>query len=253
VSALADVARDVADAWGLDLGPPFAGGHHSYVAPAGEDAVLKLRPSDDDESDQEAEALILWAGDGAVRLLREDRSRRAVLLERALPGKDLSGRPDSEATGIAIEVALRLWRPAAEPFRWIGDHVPSWLTGVRPTDPGAELLPLARELYAELDVGKHTLVHGDLHHHNILESGGRFVAIDPKPMLGEPEYDVPSFLWNPLDREMTLERTERRLDAFRAAGLDGDRLRAWAVIRGSYLAWSDAQVEVLRALTRSGA
>jgi streptomycin 6-kinase len=66
-------------------------------------------------------------------------------------------------------------------------------------------------------------------------------------MLGEPEYDIASFLWNPLNSAMTVERTERRLQAFAAAGLDDGRMRAWAVIRGAYLAGQD-EAQVLRGL-----
>jgi streptomycin 6-kinase len=94
------------------------------------------------------------------------------------------------------------------------------------------------------------LIHGDLHHHNILDAGDRHLAIDPKPMLGEPEFDVPPFLWNPVDdgRAISGERTERRLAAFAAAGLDEERMRAWSVIRGAYLAVDGPDVEVLREL-----
>ena len=52
-------------------------------------------------------------------------------------------------------------------------------------------------------------------------------------MLGEPEYDVASFLWNPLPPR--LRHVESRIAAFAAAGLDEDRIRAWAAIRGAYL------------------
>ena len=51
--------------------------------------------------------------------------RRALLIERARPGTDISALPEDEATAIAVAVGRRLWRPAAEPFRWIGDHVPA--------------------------------------------------------------------------------------------------------------------------------
>lgn len=79
--------------------------------------------------------------------------------------------------------------------------------------------------------------------------GGRYVAIDPKPMLGEPEYDVPSFLWNPLSYRMRLDVTERRLASFAAAGLDEGRMRVWSVIRGAYLRADDGEARrVLRAL-----
>jgi len=146
---------------------------------------LKVTPAADDESDEEGDALELWGGDGAVRLLRRDRRRRALLIERARPGDDLATLTDERATAVAVEVGVRLWRPACEPFRWIGDHVPRWLDEA----DVHELVPLARELYGSFTPGRGTLVHGDFHHHNILDAGGRHLAIDPKPMLGEPEYD----------------------------------------------------------------
>jgi streptomycin 6-kinase len=91
------------------------------------------------------------------------------------------------------------------------------------------------------------LVHGDFHHHNILRHGDQFVAIDPKPYLADREYDLPSFLWNPLDNRMDdREQTERRIAAFVAAGLDDFRIRAWTVIRGAYLRPDCA--ELIRAL-----
>ena len=228
-AALAATAREVAAEWGLELGEPYDFACWSYVAPAGADAVLKVTPRGDDEADEEADAFALWDGDGAVRLLRHDRERRALLLERA--GDDISGLDEEEATRIAVQLGLRLWRPAAEPFRWIGDQVPRWLDRAA----GHVLLPLARELYEALEVGRETLVHGDFHHHNILRSPRGAVAIDAKPMLGEPEYDVPSFLWNPLPYTMRRDVTERRLAAFAAAGLDEERMRRWAVIRGACL------------------
>lgn len=82
----------------------------------------------------------------------------------------------------------------------------------------------------------------------MLSSADGYVAIDPKPMLGEPEYDVAPFLWNPLGYRRRRDVTERRLAAFASAGLDEARMRAWAVIRGSYLGADDDDVDVLRAL-----
>jgi streptomycin 6-kinase len=242
-------AREAASEWGVELGPPFVLARYSYVAPAGEGAVLKVRPLEDDESDEEGEALGLWDGDGAARLVRQDRRRRALLIERLRPGTDIAGLAEDEATAIAVSVGRRLWRPAGAPFRWIGDHVPRWLDNAgRQGGNGAELVPLARELYARLDVGRGTLVHGDFHHHNILDGGGRYAAIDPKPMLGEPEFDVASFLWNPLTYRMRADVTERRLAGFAEAGLDQERMRAWAIIRGSYLGAEEDEAAVLRSL-----
>ncbi|HYK07506.1 MAG TPA: aminoglycoside phosphotransferase family protein [Gaiellaceae bacterium] len=234
--------------WEVVLGPPFELARYSYVAPADSDAVLKVTPAEDDESDEEAEALELWDGDGAVRLLRRDRERRALLVERARPGDDIAGLPEDDATAIAVALASRLWKggqsPGLSPFRSVHDHVPRWLANAA----GHPLAPLARELYDGLDQRSDTLVHGDFHHHNILASRRGPVAIDPKPMLGEPEYDVPSFLWNPLHYGMRLDVTERRLAAFAAAGLDEERIRWWTVIRGAYLGADESEIAVLRAL-----
>jgi streptomycin 6-kinase len=235
-AALAAVAREVAAEWGVELGSRFPLALHGFVAAAGDDAVLKVTPDVYWESDLEPDALAHWDGDGAVRLLRHDRERRAFLLERARPGTDIAALPDGEATAIAVEVGLRLWRPADAPFSWIGDRVPRWLD----EEPN-ELTPLARTLFASLDVGRTTLVHGDFHHHNILGRGDGWAAIDPKPMLGEAEYDIPSFLWNPLPCRLRVDLLEARLAAFVAAGLDEERIRKWTVIRGAYLQPQEAK------------
>jgi streptomycin 6-kinase len=236
LSAAKATALAVAREWGLELGQPFALSNVSYVAPAGS-AVLKVAWQGDDESLHEGDALELWGGDGAVRLLR--RSGRTLLEERALPGDDLSALSDAEATAIAIDVASRLWRRTGPPFRPVAPEVLRWLDEAE--REGSELVHLARELLAGLDPGADWLVHGDFHHHNILRHDDRFVAIDPKPYLADREYDVPSFLWNPLGNRLeNREQTERRIAAFVAAGLDDFRIRAWTVIRGAYLRPADA-------------
>jgi streptomycin 6-kinase len=244
------LARQVAGDWGLTLGRPMARSWHAFVAPVSSDAVLKVTSPVDDEANEEADALELWGGNGAAKLLRRERARRAMLIERARPGGDLAKLPEDEATAVAVDLGLRLWRPAAAPFRWIGDHVPRWLAQAeRIGGPAAALIPSARTLYEAIDVGRSTLVHGDFHHHNVLDAGGRYIAIDPKAMLGEPEFDVAPFLWNPIEQEITLEVAERRLAAFAAAGLDEARMRAWSVIRvaylGAYLGIDERDAELL--------
>jgi streptomycin 6-kinase len=224
-------ALEVAREWGLHLGAPFALSNVSYVAPTG-DAVLKVAWEGDTESLHEGDALELWNGEGAVLLLR--RSGRAILEERAVPGGDLSALPDDDATEIAVKLASKLWRPAGSPFRPVVPEVRRWLDNAE--REGSELVPLARKLLAQLNPRADWLVHGDFHHHNILRQRDGFVAIDPKPYLADREYDVPSFIWNPIGNRMEdREQTERRIAAFAAAGLDDFRIRAWTVIRGSYL------------------
>jgi len=124
LAPLEQIVRAAAAEWGVELGEPFPLARYSYVAPTAGNAVLKVTPPEDDEADQEPEALGLWAGEGAVRLLRRDALRRALLIERAWPGDDIAELGEEEATQVAVATGLRLWRPASNPFRWIGDHGP---------------------------------------------------------------------------------------------------------------------------------
>jgi streptomycin 6-kinase len=225
------IATEAAREWGLELGEPFAMAHVSFVAPAGRD-VLKVAWDGDDESLHEGDALELWNGNGAVRLLR--RSGRALLEERVIPGDDLSTLPDDEATATAVDLASRLWRRAGSPFRPVAPYVPQWLDNAE--REGSALVSLGRELLGALTPSADWLVHGDFHHHNILRRVDRFVAVNPKPYLADREYDVPSFLWNPIGNRMDdRDETERRIAAFVAHGLDDFRIRAWTVIRGACL------------------
>ena len=248
-------ATEVARDWGVSLGERLVAGRFSFVAFAGEDAVLKVVPIEDDEADHEADALELLDGDGAVRLLRRDRARRAILIERARPGFDLSHLSEHEAIRVAISSALKVWRPAEKgrPFRWIGDLVPRWLDNAG----DHYLVRQAKEIYATMQPKDTTLVHGDFHHHNMLSHGDRWVVIDPKPMVGEPEFDVPTFLWNPIGHLPTRESVEVWISAFAEAGLDANRLRKWAIVRGTYqglplsrglTAETSPQLRVVRAL-----
>src|ERR1700680_2886444 len=146
LSAAKATALAVAREWGLELGEPFALSNVSFVAPAGH-AVLKVAWEGDQESMHEGDALELWDGEGAVRLLR--RSGRALLVERAVPGDDLSELPDDEATAIAVDVASLLWRRVGSPFRPVAPEVTRWLDDAE--REGSALVPLARELLADLD------------------------------------------------------------------------------------------------------
>lgn len=248
-------ATEVAREWGVPLGDRIVAGRFSFVAFAGDDAVLKVVPVEDDEADHEADALALLAGEGAVRLLRHDPARRAILVERARPGFDASGLSEYEAMRVAVGAAKRFWRPAARghPFRWIGDHVPRWLASAG----DHYLVRQAKEIYASMEPSDTTLVHGDFHHHNLLSHGDRWVVIDPKPMVGEPEFDVPTLLWNPIGHLPTKESVEGWIAAFADAGLDANLLRKWAIVRGTYqglplsrglTAETSPQLRVVRAL-----
>jgi streptomycin 6-kinase len=99
-----------------------------------------------------------------------------------------------------------------------------------------------------LDLGRTqrnpALLHGDLHHYNVLSDRKRgWCAIDVKGVVGELEYELGAALRNPLDRPdlfASLDVVERRLDQFGLAlGIDTSRARGWCFAQAVLAAiWS---------------
>jgi streptomycin 6-kinase len=245
-----------AERWQLSVGAPYAAGAFSFVAPAlradGTPAVLKLT-FPDAESEHEAAALAHWDGAGAVRLLAADAGRRALLLERCVPGEQLWAVADeAEADVAAAAVLRRLWRPPPErhEFRPLAGEARRWAAEL-PARHAAHGRPFDRalldravawigELLASPD-GDPVVVHQDLHGGNVLRAvRGPWLAIDPKPLVGERAFDVASLLRDrrpELARDAApVRRMRRRLDRLAGElGLDRERMRRWAVIHA--LAW----------------
>jgi streptomycin 6-kinase len=229
------VAHEVAAEWGIPLGPRYESARYSFAAPAGDDAVLKVTPAEDTDADHDADALAFWNGRGAVRLLKRDRRRRAMLIERCLPGDDASTVDDEEAMRLAVAVGRQLWQPTTDgPFRRAGDEMTRWLRDLAERT-GHPYVARAAALLDAMTPRHEILVHGDFHHHNLLRQADRWLAIDPKPLLAEPEFDVVTLLWNPLQLVLTPEITERRIRELAATGLDERRIRDWAIVRGTQL------------------
>lgn len=74
------------------------------------------------------------------------------------------------------------------------------------------------------------LLHGDLHHYNVLLHGGRWCSIDPKGVVGDPAFEPSAFLRNPYDRfpDEDLSVMQRERIAIFAKELDLDPWRIWA-------------------------
>jgi streptomycin 6-kinase len=218
------------------------------VAPAvtadGQDVVLKVQEPHR-ESEHEAEALRLWDGDGAVRLLDEEPEEYALLLERCLPGTPLSAAGAETALDVFVELLPRLWKPAGQPFRslaaeaawWADSLEASWERFGRPFE--RRLLDAALEALQELPrtQGPAVLLHQDLHGDNVLAARReRWLAIDPKPLAGEREFGIAPIVRS---RELGHSRAEvlGRFDRLVSElSLDRDRARGWTI--GQTIAWA---------------
>ncbi|WP_067500083.1 aminoglycoside phosphotransferase family protein [Actinoplanes sp. TFC3] len=242
---------EVSDAFGLMLGPPLHGGSCSWVAPAtladGTAVILKIAWPHR-EMYAEPAALRLWDGHGAVRLFRHDPVRHALVLEQCLPGEQLAAQvlPAADKLRLGADVLRELWsagvpegRPAhnAESIETLVDVAGDWgdlvterMGRIHPAyDAGlvAEGARLLHDLPASAP--REVVLHGDFNPGNILSAGDGWVAIDPKPLIGDPAYDVPPLLL----QSATSDTDLRELTAVLAAELDLDpaRISAWCVAR----------------------
>jgi streptomycin 6-kinase len=245
VDRLPGLLRGLVAEWGLVVDGPPTHGFCALVVPVradGVEAVLKIA-FPDDESEHEALVLQHWGGRGAVRLLRADPRRRALLLER-LHGRDLTDLWDVEACEIVGGLYGRLHLPAPPQLRTVASYVERWtaaLAGLPRDAPiPRRLVEQARSLAGDLTAdptGAGRIVHGDLHDANVL-AGDRepWLVIDPKGMSGDPHYEPAPMLWNRWDEVVASghvrDAVRRRFHAvIDAAGLDEDRARDWVVVR----------------------
>ena len=249
---LPELVREAERHFGVRTGPPWDV-PISFVAPAtradGTPAVLKLT-FPEAESEGEPEALRLWDGDGAVRLLDAAPDLSALLLERLDPGTSLWELPEEEAGPIAAAILPRLWKPVPEPHpfpvlrveaaRW-AERIPRlWEERGRPYERrlAEEAAALAAELAASVD--EDVLLHQDFHNGNVLAARREpWLAIDPKPIVGDRAFDTASLV---RDRRHELaadpgaaHRIRRRID-FLCGELDLDRarVRGWGVVHALF-------------------
>lgn len=186
--------------------------------------------------DEKAGGILMnwWDGEGAARVLAHEGD--ALLLERA-EGKDslldmaLNGK-DDEASQIMCKVAAQLHTPRNKP---LPELIPlsHWFQALEPAAAKyggifTHSASVARELLA---TPQNTVVlHGDIHHGNILDFGARgWLAIDPKRLIGERGYDYANIFCNPeLATVIIPARFTQQLDVVvAAAGLERQRLLKW--------------------------
>jgi streptomycin 6-kinase len=262
LEGLPGIVEECADRWSLRVGTPFEPGHISLVVPVelseGAEAILKVN-FPESESEHEGDALRHWDGRGAIRLLAENPGTRALLIERCRPGAELwSIEDDEEATRIAGAVLQRLWRPppeehpfrklATEAIRWARDLPDEWAAAGKPFD--RKLLDEAVAACLELGPtqGEDVVLHQDFHGGNVLRAQREpWLAIDPKPLVGEREFDAASLL---RDRRWLLDTPgvaavmRRRLDLLASElGLDRERARRWGIAHAIAWGFSGRKVE----------
>ena len=267
--------------WSLRQDGPPGHGVVAAVLPVrcadGTPAVLKLQRVDE-ETRGEPAALRAWDGTAAVRLLRSDPATGTMLLERLDASRSLDSVPDVEAAlQILADLLARLVAGPAPPgLRRLGDVAENLLgrvAGAVKVTAGQDDRDLfdrcagaLREVAGE--PGRQ-LLHWDLHYQNVLASlpgSGRepWLAIDPKPLVGDPGFELFPALWNRWREAVATgdvaRAVRRRFDLMTGVlGLERPRAAAWTLGRVLQNAVWDAESgrtaiapehrEIARALT----
>ena len=243
---LPHLVKDLAHKWDLENLKPFEDLSYNYVLSGfckKQPVVLKVSP-DSTRLKREAAALKVFAGQGAVSILRE--TEDALLLEQAIPGTSLKNHfphKDQEAVEIVCHIMNKLYQsplPEKGQFPTIKD----WLSALE-RGQGIPLtyLQKARVLKEKLlgSTAEFRLLHGDLHHYNILANGGDWRVIDPQGVIGEPAYEVAVFIRNPipnlLDSPQALHIITQRIALFaRLLKIEEERILQWCFVQ-AVLGW----------------
>ena len=242
--------QQVADEWAITLGEPYTGvypGNLVYRCTLGDGtpAVIKTEPDrfDEDEFLPGIDAMSLYGGRGMARVLRVDRERRILLMERVVPGQPLWGETIERALDAAAFVMSKLRTPPPEQhaFPDVRSYHRAWPShaalygGPGPID--ADLFEMGERLFLELceTSAAPVVLHGDLHYGNVLSSErDGWLAIDPKGLIGEACYEVGDLFRNRVDElhdtadpaKAMRRRVEMLADL---TGFDRERIRLWGL------------------------
>ncbi len=266
LKALPELITEASARWGLTNVQPAPTLSYNFVAFAdrgNEKVVLKMGVSNS-EILSEMEALRLFNGEGACKLIDFDEERYWMLLERLNPGVMLSTlEDDEEATHIAAEAMLKIWRPmessgspleqelapALQKFIQLSD----WFDGLRKLrsmfDGGTG--PLNEKIVQRVERSvsdffaenhKPVLMHGDFHHFNILSSERGWLVIDPKGVIGPAGYEVGPLLMNPWGALLNGNNyrliTKRRIDILHEhLGFERERIHEWGLAHAVLSTW----------------
>jgi streptomycin 6-kinase len=233
--------------WGLSRAHKIASTPTSdlyRVSFAHKEAVLKIFKDRGKGSEAKgALALQCFSGHGAVHLLRADEDAHLLEWVDGNPLKTLvEGGRDGEATDIICQVISALHSyggPLPEGLNDLHGYFQSLFTKARQNEADplyGEAAKMAEDLLQnEQEI---RLLHGDIHHENILHSSDRgWLALDPKAVYGERTYDVANTFYNPIGFESQARSTDVILGRSRVFSeklkLDRKRILQFAFVHGA--------------------
>jgi streptomycin 6-kinase len=187
-----------------------------------------------------------WNGQGAAKVFLQNEN--AILMERATGSRSLKemarSHQDDEATAIICSVVAKLHSVSHKPLPEKMVPLSRWFKSLEMIAGKQEGLLKNAWFTAQYLLQKPqeiTILHGDIHHQNILDFGRHgWLAIDPKGLLGERYFDYANIFCNPDEKTATktgrLEKQARLISEL--AKLNYQRLLQWILAyAGLSAAW----------------
>lgn len=230
--------------WNLKEIHPVSNMSYHFVAKAIKDidhlVVLKIG-CDKALIEREASALRHFAGSGSIALLDHNHEQQALLLQQAIPGTTLKALYPQQVEFVMSSYVSAMKKIHDHPFLQ-GNPFPSlnsWLEAIDRVHndkiPGM-LLGQALEIKKKLQASKREekLLHGDLHLDNILCNNDEWLCIDPKGVIGEPEFEIAAFDF--IDKSELHEATSKlfltRIEQMaHLSGFSFERIKDWVFVR----------------------
>jgi streptomycin 6-kinase len=244
---LPKLVNDIATRFGLSKLSPVSNLSYTYVLSGfqGEKPIILKLGLNGDSLKQEAFVLGCFENYGAVKVLGQEDG--LLLLERAIPGTSLKSyfpNKDVESIKIASDAMAKLHQ-AKIPTSHNLPHIRDWLSVLdKEWEIPRHYLQEARQLRHTLlqTSGPNVLLHGDLHHDNILQNGDDWLVIDPKGVIGDKAYEIGAFIRNPMPGLLDLDNAPSiiryRIAHFaKHLELSENRILDWCFIQ-AVLAWA---------------
>ena len=245
LAELPNLIEHIAKKWDLSYLSPLEHLSYHYLLKGFQQSkpvILKLGL---DITALQHEALVLntFSNCGVIQVLAQDLG--ALLLECAIPGTLLKvtyPSQDNYAVLVTCKLIQRLQQVPS--VNYPVPTIQHWLEVLnKHWDIPKPYLTLARKLRDNLlsTATSPILLHGDLHHDNILKHGENWVIIDPKGVMGEPIYEVAAYIRNPIETLFTVhdlpEITKNRILAFsKFFNYDPERIHHWCFVQ-AVLSW----------------
>lgn len=246
LAGLPSIIHHLSEVWNLEsLKPLNTYSSYNYLLSGFQQKqpiILKLNPTAE-AINQEYTALKAFAEYGVVEVLAK--TERALLLQRAVAGNSLENYfPNHDDP--AIQIVCRCLKKLHQAPILSNSQFPTIKKWLNVLDKACfsippEYLTKARKMKEQLLQTAKTsvLLHGDLHHNNIISNADDWLVIDPKGVIGEPAYEVAAFIRNPIAKSSLLSKKIiiNRIKQFSSLlELDENRIASWCFVQ-AVLGW----------------